>query len=52
MQLIDNFEAGHNPASFTNKKEKPMKQLLINIFAYDHHAKFEILAEDNAKAVN
>ena len=28
-----------------------MKQLLINIFAYDHHAKFEILAEDNAKAV-
>ena len=28
-----------------------MKQLLINIFAYNHHAKFEILAEDNAKAV-
>jgi hypothetical protein len=28
-----------------------MKQLLINIFAYDHYAKFEILAEDNAKAV-
>ena len=28
-----------------------MKQLLINIFAYDHHAKFEILAEDNAKSV-
>ena len=28
-----------------------MKQLLINIFAYDYHAKFEILAEDNAKAV-
>ena len=28
-----------------------MKQLLINIFAYDHHAKFQILAEDNAKAV-
>ena len=28
-----------------------MKKLLINIFAYDHHAKFEILAEDNAKAV-
>ena len=28
-----------------------MKQLLINIFAYNHHAKFQILAEDNAKAV-
>jgi len=28
-----------------------MKQLLINIFAYNHHAKFEILAEDNAEAV-
>ena len=28
-----------------------MKQLLINSFAYNHHAKFEILAEDNAKAV-
>jgi hypothetical protein len=28
-----------------------MKQLLINIFAYNHHAEFEILAEDNAKAV-
>ena len=28
-----------------------MKKLLINIFAYNHHAKFEILAEDNAKSV-
>lgn len=28
-----------------------MKKLLINIWAYDHHAKFEILAEDNAEAV-
>ena len=28
-----------------------MKKLLINIFAYNHHAKFEILAEDNAKDV-
>ena len=28
-----------------------MKQLLINIFAYNHHAKFKILAEDNAEAV-
>ena len=28
-----------------------MKKLLINIWAYDYHAKFEILAEDNAKSV-
>ena len=28
-----------------------MKKFLINIWAYDHHAKFEVLAEDNAKSV-
>ena len=28
-----------------------MKKLLINIWAYQHHAKFEILADDNAEAV-
>ena len=28
-----------------------MKQFLINIWAYDYHAKFEILAEDNALSV-
>ena len=28
-----------------------MKKFLINIWAYDHHAKFEILAEDNALSV-
>ena len=28
-----------------------MKKFLINIWAYDHHAKFEILAEDNAKSL-
>ena len=28
-----------------------MKKFLINIWAYDRHAKFEILAEDNAKSV-
>jgi len=28
-----------------------MKKLLINIFAYNHHAKFTVLAEDNAKSV-
>ena len=28
-----------------------MKKFLINIWAYDHHAKFEVVAEDNAKSV-
>ena len=28
-----------------------MKKLLINIWAYNHHAKFTILAEDNAESV-
>ena len=28
-----------------------MKKLLINIWAYNHHAKFNILANDNAESV-
>tara|TARA_R100001509_G_C4685243_1_gene154910 strand:+ start:101 stop:358 length:258 start_codon:yes stop_codon:yes gene_type:complete len=28
-----------------------MKNFLINIYAYKHHAKFNILAEDNAESV-
>ena len=28
-----------------------MQKFLINIWAYDYHAKFEILAEDNAVSV-
>ena len=28
-----------------------MKNFLVNIWAYDYHAKFEILAEYNAKSV-
>jgi hypothetical protein len=28
-----------------------MKKFLINIWAYDHHAKFEVLAEDNAESI-
>jgi len=28
-----------------------MKKLFINIWAYNHHAKFTVLAEDNAKSV-
>ena len=28
-----------------------MKKFLINIWAYDYHAKFEVLAEDNAQSI-
>jgi hypothetical protein len=28
-----------------------MKKFLINIWAYDHHAKFKVLAEDNALSI-
>jgi hypothetical protein len=28
-----------------------MKKFLINIWAYQHHAKFEVLSEDNAKSL-
>ena len=28
-----------------------MRQFLINIWAYDHHAKFEVLAEDNRESI-
>ena len=28
-----------------------MKNFLVQIWAYDHHAKFEVLAEDNALSI-
>ena len=28
-----------------------MKQFLVKIWAYDYHAKFEVLAEDNADSI-
>ena len=28
-----------------------MRQFLINIWAYDHHAKFTVLAEDSASSI-
>ena len=28
-----------------------LKKFLVNIWAYDHHAKFEVLAEDNAISI-
>ena len=28
-----------------------MKKFLVNIWSYSHHAKFEVLSEDNAKSL-
>ena len=28
-----------------------MKKFLVQIWAYDHHAKFEVLAEDSAESI-
>ena len=28
-----------------------MRQFLVNIWAYNYHAKFEVLAEDNPKSI-
>ena len=28
-----------------------MKKFLVQIWAYDHHAKFEVLADDNAESI-
>ena len=28
-----------------------MRKFLVNIWAYDYHAKFEVLAEDNATSI-
>ena len=28
-----------------------MRQFLVNIWAYDYHAKFEVLAEDNRESI-
>ena len=34
----------------TNKKAR-MTKFLVNIWAYDYHSKFEVLAEDNAESI-
>ena len=43
--------AGHNPATFKCYNRKTMKKFLVNIWAYDHHAKFEVLSQDNPKSL-
>ena len=42
--------AALKPPHLTNKKAR-MKKFLVNIWAYDYHAKFEVLAEDNAISI-
>ena len=37
---------GHSSATFLTESNK-MKKFLVNIWAYDYHAKFEVLCEDN-----
>ena len=43
--------AGHNPATFKCYNRKIMKKFLVNIWAYDHHAKFEVLSQDNPESL-
>jgi len=38
--------AEHSSAIF-ELESKIMKKFLVNIWAYDHHAKFQVLCEDN-----
>ena len=38
------------PPQFIYKKVR-MRKFLVNIWAYDYHAKFEVLAEDNAISI-
>ena len=42
--------AALKPPHLTNKKAR-MKNFLVNVWAYDYHAKFEVLAEDNAESI-
>ena len=42
--------AGHNSATF-KEESIIMKKTLINIWAYNYHAKFTILAEDTVESV-
>ncbi len=42
--------AALKPPHFTNRKVE-MTKFLVNIWAYDHHAKFEVLADDSAQSI-
>ena len=49
FQQQNNVVALKSP-HLTNKKAR-MTKFLVNIWAYDYHAKFEVLAEDNADSI-
>jgi hypothetical protein len=38
------------PPQFNNNGEK-MRNFLVKIWAYDYHAKFQVLAEDNRESI-
>ena len=42
--------AALKPPHLTNKKAR-MKKFLVQIWAYDYHAKFDVLAEDNRESI-
>ena len=42
--------AALKPPHFNINGEK-MRNFLVNIWAYDYHAKFEVLADDNAESI-
>ena len=42
--------AEHSSAIF-KLESKIMKKFLVNIWAYDHHAKFEVQSEDNPQSL-
>jgi len=42
--------AALKPPHLTNKKAR-MKKFLVQIWAYDYHAKFEVLAEDSRESI-
>ena len=42
--------AGHSSATFSTQGKR-MKKFLVNIWAYDHHARFEVLSEDNPQSL-
>ena len=49
FQQQNNVAALKSP-HLTNKKAR-MTKFLVNIWAYDYHARFEVLAEDNADSI-
>ena len=43
--------AGHSSATINPYNERPMKKFIVKINAYDHYAKFDILAQDDAPSI-